>query len=173
MPTLRFGLMCCLTLGAGLAGSVSAVSGLENGWLRAVPSSASRRDAAAHSIGAPSVQAASGANDTYTVAQAERGKIVYDQYCGGCHGSSLRGGANEFAAPALAGPFFFEKWGGRPLEELFRYAVDNMPPDQTRLTEAAYLDVTAYMLQVLKYPAGNTELSAASSIMKRGVERPQ
>ena len=113
------------------------------------------------------------ANGTYTASQAERGKVVYEQSCSTCHGASLRGGANEFAAPALAGPFFYEKWSGRPLEELFRYAVENMPPDQTRLSEAGYLDVTAYILQVLKYPTGDMDLSADSPAMKRNIERPQ
>ena len=82
-------------------------------------------------------------------------------------------GANEFAAPALAGPFFYEKWSGRPLGELFRYAVENMPPDQTKLSEAAYLDVIAYVLQVLKHPAGNTDLTADSPAMKRSIEAPK
>ena len=51
----------------------------------------------------------------YTAAQAERGRAIYQEHCQSCHGSSLRGGANEFAAPALAGPFFFDAWGGRPV----------------------------------------------------------
>jgi mono/diheme cytochrome c family protein len=113
------------------------------------------------------------ANGPYTASQAERGKVVYEQSCSTCHGSSLRGGANEFAAPALAGPFFYEKWSGRPLGELFRYAAENMPPDQTRLSEAAYLDVMAYVLQVLKHPAGNTDLTADSPAMKQSIEAPR
>ena len=113
------------------------------------------------------------ANGLYSASQAERGKAVYEQSCSTCHGSALRGGANEFAAPALAGPFFYEKWSGRPLEELFRYAVENMPPDQTKLSEGAYLDVMAYVLQVLKHPAGATDLTADSPAMKRGIEAPR
>jgi mono/diheme cytochrome c family protein len=112
-------------------------------------------------------------NGPYTASQAERGKVVYEQNCSTCHGASLRGGANEFAAPALAGPFFYEKWSGRPLGELFRYAVDNMPPDQTRLSEATYLDVMAYVLQILKHPAGNTDLTADSPAMKQSIEAPR
>lgn len=122
------------------------------------------------------LQAAQGgpiATGPYSASQAERGKVVYEQSCSTCHGASLRGGANEFAAPALAGPFFYEKWSGRPLEELFRYAVENMPPDQTRLSEAAYLEVMAYVLQVLQYPSGNTDLSADSPAMTRNIERPR
>ena len=160
-----------MALGAGPAGSVSAVSGIKNEAFRSVPPSGTPGYGAARSVDVLSAQAAPIADGTYTTIQAERGKIVYEQSCSSCHGASLRGGANEFAAPSLAGPFFFEKWNGRPLEEFFRYAVDNMPPDQTRLTEAACLDVTAYVLQVLKYPAGTTELSADSPIMARGIER--
>lgn len=113
------------------------------------------------------------ANGPYTAGQAERGKVVYEESCSSCHGASLRGGANEFAAPALAGPFFYEKWSGRPLEAFFRYAVENMPPDQTRLSEAAYLDVMAYVLQVLKHPDGPTDLTADSPAMKRAIEAPR
>jgi cytochrome c len=109
-------------------------------------------------------------NRGYTAVQADRGKAVYEQSCTTCHGASLRGGANEFAAPPLAGPFFLERWSGRPVEELFRYASENMPPDK-RLSPEAYIDVTAYMLQIWKYPAGDVELSAASPMMKRAIER--
>jgi mono/diheme cytochrome c family protein len=123
--------------------------------------------------GVVSAQGAAGSNGWYTVKQAERGKIAYEESCSTCHGASLRGGANEFAAPALAGPFFYEKWNGRPLEDLFRYAAENMPPEGTKLSEAAYLDVTAYILQVLKYPAGTSDLSAASPAMKQKIEQPR
>jgi mono/diheme cytochrome c family protein len=119
------------------------------------------------------VFAQGGSNAWYSAKQAERGKVVYEESCTTCHGASLRGGANEFAAPALAGPFFYEKWNGRPLEDLFRYAAENMPPEGTKLSEAAYLDVTAYILQVLKYPAGTSDLSAASPAMKQKIEQPR
>ena len=50
--------------------------------------------------------------------------------------------------------------------------VENMPPTAA-LSEAAYVDVMAYVLQVLKHPAGNTDLTADSPAMKRGIEAPR
>jgi mono/diheme cytochrome c family protein len=121
------------------------------------------REASRISLTAPAEDGA------YSSMQAERGKAVYEQSCTSCHGPSLRGGANEFAAPALAGPFFFEKWTGRPLEAFFRYATENMPPEG-RLSPDAYLDVIAYILQVWKYPSGSTDLNADSPAMKRPIQ---
>ncbi len=118
---------------------------------------------------AASGQSTSAGAGMYTAAQADRGKAVYEQSCASCHGASLRGGANEFAAPALAGPFFFEKWSGRPLGTLLAYAAENMPPD-ARLAPEVYVDVMAYVLQVWKYPAGATELSADSAVLKRPIQ---
>ena len=164
--------LLCLAVGAGLtpyarhaAAATDPIRGLSP--LVGRGSSGARPSSVRLAQGVPV------ANGPYTASQAERGKVVYEQSCGTCHGASLRGGANEFGAPALAGPFFYEKWNGRPLGELFRYAVDNMPPDQTKLSEAAYLDVMAYVLQVLKHPAGNTDLTADSPAMKRGIEAPK
>lgn len=162
----------CLAFGAGFTPSArGAVAATD--LMGAVSPAVGRGGGGARSTDVRFAQGVPVANGPYTASQAERGKVVYEQRCSTCHGASLRGGANEFAAPALAGPFFYEKWSGRPLEEFFRYAVENMPPDHTRLSEGAYLDVTAYILQVLKYPAGHMDLSADSPAMKRNIERPQ
>src|SRR5262245_49329625 len=115
----------------------------------------------------------SASDGVYSAPQAERGKVVYEESCSSCHGPSLRGGANEFGAPALAGPFFYEKWVGRTVDDLFQYASTNMPPEEAKLPQAAYLDVTAYILQVSKYPAGPTDLTATSPAMTQKIERRQ
>jgi hypothetical protein len=58
-----------------------------------------------------------------------------------------------------------------PQEELIPNAADNMPPEGEKLSEKAYLDVTAYVLEVLKYPAGANELTAESPAMKEKIEK--
>jgi len=164
--------LLCLALGAGLGPSVRGAV-VATGLSRDLSPLAGRAGGSIRSTNVSLAQGVPVANGPYSASQAERGKAVYEQSCSTCHGSSLRGGANEFAAPALAGPFFYEKWSGRPLEELFRFAVENMPPDQTRLSESAYLDVFAYVLQVLKHPVGTTDLTADSPAMKRNIEAPR
>jgi mono/diheme cytochrome c family protein len=163
-----------LTLGASLAGTGLPPWAIEHGSLASVPPQTADRGVAG-SVELRAAQAAAPigptGNGTYTAVQAARGRIVYERSCGECHDASLRGGANELDAPGLAGPFFLEKWSGRPLEELFLYAAENMPPGQPSLPDTAYFDITAYILQVLKYPAGSRELIADSPIMKRGIER--
>jgi mono/diheme cytochrome c family protein len=161
-----------VALGAGFVPSVRGAV-VATGPFRGLSPLAGQDGGSIRSTNVRLAQGVPVAKGAYSVSQAERGKAVYEQNCSTCHGSSLRGGANEFAAPALAGPFFYEKWSGRPLEELFRYAVENMPPDQTKLSEAAYLDVMAYVLQVLKHPAGTTDLTADSPAMKRSIEAPR
>ena len=163
--------LLCLVLGAGFVPSVRVA--IASAPFRGLSPLAGKGGDSITSTTVRFEQGVPVANGPYSASQAERGKAVYEQSCSTCHGSSLRGGANEFAAPALAGPFFYEKWSGRPLGELFRYAVENMPPDQTKLSEGAYLDVIAYVLQVLKHPAGTTDLTADSPAMKRNIEAPK
>lgn len=121
-------------------------------------------------LASASAQVPPSADAIYTNAQADRGALVYEQNCATCHGASLRGGANEFAAPPLAGPFFFDTWAGRSVEALFRYTRENMPPGQP-LNAGAYSDVTAFVLQVLGYPAGITELTPDSAFMDYRLDR--
>jgi mono/diheme cytochrome c family protein len=163
-----------LALEASLVGTGPPQRAIEHASLASVPAHGTAYRGVAGSVDSRPAQAAPigpTGGETYTAVQAARGRLVYERSCSECHDASLRGGANELDAPGLAGPFFLEKWSGRPLEELFLYAAENMPPGQPSLFDTAYLDITAYILQVLKYPSGNSELIADSPIMKRGLER--
>ena len=98
------------------------------------PSGGSRADAAfsAHQchprrpccLGSPAAAQTAG---SYTAAQAEAGRAVFDRSCATCHMRDLSG---AFEAPELAGPNFQLAWGARPVGELFDLINASMPPGQ-------------------------------------------
>jgi hypothetical protein len=52
-------------------------------------------------------------------------------------------------------------WGGTDVDGLFGRIKVSMPPDApSSLSDDAYLDIVAYMLQVNAFPAGRNELNA-------------
>src|SRR5690349_19203605 len=66
----------------------------------------------------------------YTTAQAERGKVVYAQFCAACHGPSLGGGQ----ARPLAGLPFQISWGhvDMKLDDLYYIVRTTMPPNAAK-----------------------------------------
>ncbi len=89
----------------------------------------------------------------YTEAQAARGAGQYQSHCTTCHEG------DEADAPPLKGPAFIDRWREAPLDFLFAHIRTDMPGNAPgSLSEAAYLDIVAYLLQANSYPAGNTEL---------------
>ena len=117
-------------------------------------------------LGVASVQAgliASQTNPTsvwdgvYSADQAARGKAVYDSHCGSCHLADL-GGSLE--ARPLAGAGFLEDWREDTLHSLFTRIRTLMPfDDPATLSDDAYLDSVAYILQFNGFPAGPRELA--------------
>jgi mono/diheme cytochrome c family protein len=106
------------------------------------------------------VAASAPAADTgwYTVAQATRGHQLFNNHCAQCHRPDLTGAAG----PALIGKTFFDKWGNKPLSDLYAFehqympAVNpgSVPPDQL-------WPITAYILQKNGFGAGSAELGNA------------
>jgi cytochrome c5 len=104
-------------------------------------------------------------NPVFTLAQAERGKAVYDANCTGCHLPGLDGSSNPAAkatgAP-LMGPRFVQDFGEGKVGALFNKIQRDMPAGAGKagsLTEAQYLDVASFILQQNKFPAGSVELT--------------
>ena len=67
------------------------------------------------------------------------------------------------AVPSLLGETFSFRWAGLPVANLFDTIRQTMPdgaPNSLSLTE--YADVTAYVLRLNEYPAGQRELSSDS-----------
>jgi mono/diheme cytochrome c family protein len=93
----------------------------------------------------------------YTTAQAMRGESVYGMNCAKCHeGADVDG-------PPLTGDPFVDRWREDRLTTLFTFIRTKMPQDSPgKLSESAYLDVLAYLLQANSNPAGATELAASS-----------
>ena len=86
----------------------------------------------------------------YTSAQAARGQAQYESTCRSCHREGPR-----------RGEAFMRDWQGTGLDGLFSQIRASMPPAAPgSLSDPAYLDIVAYMLQVNTFPAGAAELTA-------------
>lgn len=99
----------------------------------------------------------------YTAAQSERGRSVYLQSCGSCHGETLNGDIG----PTLTGPFW-SIWDGRTAADLYKSIRTTMPADAPESLKAQeYVDLIAYMFSVNKFPVGEKELSAEPETLGR------
>jgi mono/diheme cytochrome c family protein len=115
---------------------------------------------AAMAIGVPRSAVAQTPKSTtqgvYTVAQATKGKNVFNGACLGCHTTASHMGAA-----------FELRWFGRPLAELYGYLSNLMPKSAPgTLTEDEYVWVTAYILKLNGMPAGKVELNPAPEWLK-------
>jgi S-disulfanyl-L-cysteine oxidoreductase SoxD len=92
----------------------------------------------------------------YSDVQAMRGAAAYDQSCGRCHRQDL-GGAD---GPALKDDRFNRNFAGKDLKTLYTRMSTTMPRGApASMSEAAYLDILAYVLRENGFPAGTAELS--------------
>jgi cytochrome c len=104
------------------------------------------------------------ADGIYTAAQADRGNTLYQNSCASCHGGALQG---EEENPPLEGRHFFSRWGGLPASALFGFINTQMPLGQAgALGAQGNADVTAYILQTNKFPAGASELPADNAALR-------
>ena len=100
----------------------------------------------------------------YTEEQAKRGAEAFDRECAGCHGA---GGAGGSMAPALVGAAFTANYDGQTVGDLFDRNRTTMPVGREgKLSAQQIADITSFVLQVNKFPAGATELAAQSMPLK-------
>ena len=91
-------------------------------------------------------------------AQAASGRTAYGRSCASCHGATLRGAAH---GPELTGRGFLGNWGPQTAAALYRYVRAEMPPGLGgSLSNAAYLNIVAYLLQQNGHAAGPQALTA-------------
>jgi mono/diheme cytochrome c family protein len=108
----------------------------------------------------------------YTPAQAKRGQTAYESKCASCHRSDLGG----FSGPPLKGDLFMDRWREFRLHVLYDLVKSTMPADNPgSLSEAAYLDIQAYVLQANGIPPGTKELTpeAVASTLLVGKDGPK
>lgn len=125
----------------------------------------------------------------FTVAQAEAGRVAYENTCGQCHTPTLMGrngrapgrsgeelpplaslsaAYREFIGPKgyvrpLAGPEFVSRFGSKTAAELiarFQETVAAFPP--AGMDDETTVNITAYVLQVNGAPAGTQRLTRST-----------
>ena len=113
-----------------------------------------------------------GGGEVYTETQAARGEAVYQNHCAFCHLEDLSG----FRGLPLTGSEFIARWNepGVTLENFLSFVTSAMPQEEPgTLRPQEYLDVVAYILQANSYPAGDSELTAEPSVLRRIRIEPQ
>ena len=95
----------------------------------------------------------------YSAGQAVRGQQVYKTQCGACHGNAMEG----TSGPTLTGDTFLANWSAQPLSNLVDKIQKTMPFNLPgSLSRSQSMDLTAYVLQAGKFPAGQAELNEAA-----------
>lgn len=101
----------------------------------------------------------------YTEAQAKRGEALFDRECAGCHGPAGAGGG---MAPALVDAAFAANYDGQTVADLFERNRTTMPVGREgQLSGQTIADITAFMLQANKFPAGPDELASQTMALRQ------
>jgi mono/diheme cytochrome c family protein len=101
----------------------------------------------------------------YTQEQAKRGESAYIERCARCHGADLSSGD---AVPPLVGTEFLSTWNTKTVGDLFDRIRTTMPADKPgTISRQQDSDIVAYLLNVNKFPAGSTELSTQTELLKQ------
>jgi len=95
----------------------------------------------------------------YAATQATRGQQIYQTQCAGCHGRAMEG----TSGPPLAGENFLSNWSARPLSAFVDKIEKTMPFNLPgSLSRQQSTELTAFILQTGKFPAGRTDLADAA-----------
>lgn len=93
----------------------------------------------------------------YSADQAQQGEILFNNNCAECHRPDLTGAMG----PPLKGTAFMQRWGGKPLSELYNFEHNNMPANHPgALSDAVLMPITAFILSKNGVQPGAAPLSA-------------
>jgi mono/diheme cytochrome c family protein len=85
----------------------------------------------------------------YTEAQAAQGRAPYEESCSRCHAPDLSGNVGT----SLKGDTFIRDWGGKTVGAFYERIRTTMPRGNPQsLSDDAYLNIVAYVLQVNGFP---------------------
>ncbi len=91
----------------------------------------------------------------FTTAQAQQGHQLFNNLCAQCHRPDLTGALG----PALIGDAFLQRWGNKPLGDLYDFEHSQMPAvNPGSVPDAQMWPITAYILQRNGFPSGQTDL---------------
>jgi quinoprotein glucose dehydrogenase len=128
-------------------------------WLAGVTQFSARAEQAAAPGAAKTVW-----DGVFTAEQAERGAAAFKTACSECHGNDLAG---DGFAPALTGSDFMGNWNELSVGDLFERIRISMPPSgPSAVTPAQKADIVAHIMNVNKFPAGQTELEPKTEVLK-------
>lgn len=100
----------------------------------------------------------------FTVAQAARGKALFQTSCSRCHNVELIGSER---GPALKGELFWSHWEDDSLVTLFTKIRDTMPQGGIEsVPDEGKLDILAHILSMNDVPAGAEELSLKPGVLE-------
>jgi mono/diheme cytochrome c family protein len=101
----------------------------------------------------------------YSKEQQQRGRALYDERCGSCHGSELTG---LDVAPPLAGGAFQSNWTGLTVGDLAERIRISMPQgSEGTLSRPQVSDIIAAIFAVNEYPAAQVELPKELELLKQ------
>ncbi len=99
----------------------------------------------------------------FTEAQAERGRILYQEQCVSCHLADLKGAG----APELAGADFLKNWDGLSVFDLVSKIGATMPANAPgSMSRQQATDLAAFVLSANRFPAGPTELATDRNVQQ-------
>jgi len=99
---------------------------------------------------------------SFTPAQADQGKALFEAHCATCHESDLHGSSH---GPPLTGSAFLDTWRARSSSDLFSYIKAMMPPGSPGLlNDREILEVMSHVLAHNGHIAGTRPLTVGATL---------
>ncbi len=106
----------------------------------------------------------------YSEAQIKNGKKLFDEQCIACHSDRPGVMGGHGPAPSIVGEGFTFSWLDASVADFFDVIRQTMPQAAPNSLDAQqYADITAYVLKINGYPAGDGSLRAKDYLALQSV----